>query len=296
MSTELARSDNFWTGSLIEVAAKRIAEAKMNGLDESKAFCVLLRARADGVDPILAIDMYHVIPVTQWDPVKREEIISGQRVTISAQEARARFLKAGGKLSFLNLFDNLTQIMDVEWQGKKERITTTLQYFIDCGIAVNHKGELKKNWRSFGPEMQRARMSMTYIRATCPQVLNGLYAHEEFDIVDAQSTSVVVTPTAPTVVSSTLELYPKPAPRAEPAAPELPPKPSREAYKSTLDAVNNDPGPQSIADARAMIAVFRARNDAPKAVETLENAIAAALNADLDNDANEALADSEAGQ
>lgn len=278
MTSELAKTtteQSLWTFERIESAAKCLAKSKIGGLNEDQAMVLMLRARADHIDPILAVDMYHLIPVQEkGSKDERGNWVQGQiigyRTTISAQEVRSRFIQAGGKIRWLTELSNgEEQTGEFTWQNEVTKHTYKLETFRRNKVAVTAKGELKENWWKFGGAMLRARLSCDYVRSTCPHVLNGLYAQEEFDDgVDVVSSESRVVPDATPAIVGTIESAPK-APEKQHApvqtqaaqkADDKPEPPSREEYSYVIEVLSCDPGMQSISMGKTILRRLKEAN------------------------------------
>lgn len=98
--------------------------------------------------------------------------------TIKSDYIQREFHKLGGKWRFKEWTNEVCEI-EYEYDGNKLTGRVTLDEFKANGVALGKGGALKTNWAKFPKEMLKARCMATYIRALCPEALEGMYLPEE---------------------------------------------------------------------------------------------------------------------
>jgi hypothetical protein len=162
----------------IREVAKIAAQSRLFGTDDvSKTTILMLRAHADGVNPIYAPTRYHIIK---------------DKVSMAAEAMLAEFQNSGGK---------------IEWEEHSaERCagtfshprgnTVTASFSLDDAKKAGLLG--KDNWKGHTEDMLHARAVSRGVRWSYPQATQGLYTPEEIEDMQHVAPAVTATPTDPT--------------------------------------------------------------------------------------------------
>ena len=176
------------------------ASGFFGAVTKSTATATLINCFIEGLSPVEFKAKYH--------------IMQDGSTTIKSDYAQRNFRRLGGRWHFNEWTADVCDVT-FTYEGEETRGRVTLDEFKQNGVAIGKSGQLKDNWRKFPREMLKARCLATYIRAICPEALEGQYTQEEAQDFDrAPAAPRVITPSAvsPSPVAPT---PPAPAPKAE---------------------------------------------------------------------------------
>jgi hypothetical protein len=159
----------------IERMGSAIAKSGLFGIKTpEQAIALMLIAQAEGMHPAIAARDYHVI---------------SNRPTLKADAMLARFLQAGGKVSWVTLTNDEVSATFSHPAGGTVTITWTLEEAKRIGLAT------KDNWRQYPRAMLRSRVVSEGVRTVYPVCVVGVYTPEEVaDFDNAPPAMVDVTP------------------------------------------------------------------------------------------------------
>jgi len=165
--SELAQKQNTTLGiQELERAAEYVVKSRLFGVDrKEQAVALMLLAQAEGLHPMRAIQEYHII---QGRPAMR------------ADAMLARFLQAGGKVTWHKLTDTEVSATFEHPQGGKVTITWTWDMAKRAGLTEkkNRDGS-PNNWQKYPRQMLRSRVVSEGVRTVFPGVATGIYTPEE---------------------------------------------------------------------------------------------------------------------
>lgn len=168
-------SDSALTFPLADVQqmAAVVAKSKLFGTKtEDEAMALMLLAQAEGMHPMRAVQQYHII---QGRPAMKSEAIL------------ARFQAAGGVVRWL--VSDADEAKATFTTAAREEIT--VHWTMDRAKAAGLAG--KDNWKSYAPQMLRARCIAEGVRAVAPGCILGLAAVEEVEDVTPTPATVIAT-------------------------------------------------------------------------------------------------------
>ena len=171
------------------------ASGVFGAVTKSTATATLINCFIEGLSPVEFKAKYH--------------IMQDGSTTIKSDYAQRNFRRLGGRWHFNEW---TAEVCDVTftYEGEETRGRVTLDEFKQNGVAIGKSGQLKDNWRKFPREMLKARCLATYIRAICPEALEGQYTQEEAQDFDRAPVAPRVI--APSAVSPSPVAPPPPAP------------------------------------------------------------------------------------
>lgn len=134
----------------------------------STATAAIINAATMGLSPVEYRAKYHTF--------------EDGTTAIRSDFIQRNFRRMGGRWKFNEW---TAEVCDITFTLDDESITgrVTLQEFKDNGVAIGKSG-IKANWKRFPKEMLKARCMATYIRALCPEALEGCYTVEEVSDFD----------------------------------------------------------------------------------------------------------------
>lgn len=149
---------NYQIQELKELAGAFVACGFYGFRDPSQALVLMLKARADGVDPMTAADQYSII---QGRPALKSEAIL------------VRFQAAGGKIAWRKREDEICTLWLSHPQGGELEVTWNKDRAIKAGLWN------KDNFKKHPAQMLAARCISEGVRALFPACLSGCYTPEE---------------------------------------------------------------------------------------------------------------------
>ena len=176
------------------------ASGFFGAVTKSTATAALINCFIEGLSPVEYKAKYHTM--------------NDGTTSIKSDYVQRNFRRLGGRWHFNEWTADVCDVT-FTYEGEETRGRVTLDEFKQNGVAIGKSGQLKDNWRKFPREMLKARCLATYIRAICPEALEGQYTQEEAQDFDrAPAAPRVITPSAvsPSPVAPT---PPAPAPKAE---------------------------------------------------------------------------------
>ena len=145
----------------LERAADYVVKSGLFGVTrKEQAIALMLLAQAEGIHPMKAIQEYHIIQ---------------GRPALKADAMLARFLKAGGKVTWHEISDKKCKATFEHPQGGKATIEWTIEMAKSAGL-FDKQGS---NWKKYPRAMLRARVISEGIRTVYPVVIVGTYTPEE---------------------------------------------------------------------------------------------------------------------
>ena len=178
------------------------ASGFFGAVTKSTATAALINCFIEGLSPVEYKAKYH--------------IMQDGSTTIKSDYAQRNFRRLGGRWHFNEWTADVCDVT-FTYEGEETRGRVTLDEFKQNGVAIGKSGQLKDNWRKFPREMLKARCLATYIRAICPEALEGQYTQEEAQDFDRA-------PAAPRVIAPSAG---SPSPVAPPPAPAPAPTPRK---------------------------------------------------------------------
>lgn len=179
------------------------ASGFFGAVTKSTATAAIINCFIEGLSPVEYKAKYH--------------IMQDGSTTIKSDYAQRNFRRLGGRWHFNEWTAEVCDVTFV-YEGEETRGRVTLDEFKANGVAIGKSGQLKDNWRKFPREMLKARCLATYIRAICPEALEGQYTQEEAQDFDRAPAAPRVI--APSAVSPS-PVAPTPTPAAPTADPEV---------------------------------------------------------------------------
>jgi len=205
------------------------ASGFFGAVTKSTATAALINCFIEGLSPVEYKAKYH--------------IMNDGSTSIKSDYAQRNFRRLGGRWHFNEW---TAEVCDVTftYEGEETRGRVTLDEFKANGVAIGKNG-LKDNWRKFPREMLKARCLATYIRAICPEALEGQYTQEEAQDFDRAPAAPRVI--APSAVSPSPVAPPPPAPAPAPkkrkaSAPKAEPV-DAEVVEPTAKSADTAPAP-----------------------------------------------------
>jgi hypothetical protein len=145
----------------IQAVAKIAAQSRLFGTDDvNKTTILMLRAHADGVNPIYAPTRYHVIK---------------DKISMSAEAMLAVFQETGGKVVWEQ--HDATRCAGVFSHPKGN--TVPASFSVEDAKIAGYLG--KDNWKNSLESMLHARAVSHGVRWSYPQATQGLYTPEEIN-------------------------------------------------------------------------------------------------------------------
>jgi hypothetical protein len=179
---------------------KQMAEAvSKSGLFGGKTapqiLTLMLLAQAEGLPPIKAMMMYHIIE---------------NQPSMRADTMQAKFQQAGGHVRWL---ESTATVCRAEFthpvcHPEPFPVNFTLDEFVKSGVTSGRDGT-KKNWRATPAAMLRARAISAGIRAVLPGVIMGIYTEDEIET--AETPNVIETTARTALVDKLKSKLVKPA-------------------------------------------------------------------------------------
>lgn len=158
----------------LERMAASVAKSGMFGCKTpEQAMALMLMAQADGVHPARAMQEYHVIE---------------GRPALKADAMLARFQRAGGRVSWLEMTDACVRGAFSHPQGGSIEIDWTIERARNAGLA--NRGP----WKAYPRSMLRARCISEGVRAVFPGIAVGVYTSEEVEDIVADEAERNITP------------------------------------------------------------------------------------------------------
>ena len=173
---------------------------------KSTATAALVNCFIEGLSPVEYKAKYHTM--------------NDGTTSIKSDYVQRNFRRLGGRWHYNEW---TAEVCDVTftYEGEEMRGRVTIDEFKQNGVAIGKSGQLKDNWRKFPREMLKARCLATYIRAICPEALEGQYTQEETMDFNAASAPRVVAPVAVSPSPITPPVAEKPAAKPEVVTPEV---------------------------------------------------------------------------
>lgn len=162
-TTALVRRENTTPLAQIKEMGRIIAEGGLFGMrNENQATTLLLLAQAKGINPMLAMERYHIIE---------------NKPSMKSDAMLADFLERGGAIEYVEYSHEAVEIR-FKYHGAELPVRWTLEDATRAGLAG------KGNWSKYTRQMLKARVVSEGIRAVCPLVNAGMYSPEE--VMDMQ--------------------------------------------------------------------------------------------------------------
>jgi len=160
---------------VLEQIADRIHKSGLFGFRKpEEALTLMLLSLDEGVNPIRAIREYHIL---QGRPALR------------ADAMLARFQKAGGRVEWHELTDEVARATFYHPMGGRVVIEWTIERARRAGL-LQKSGS---NWERYPRAMLRARVISEGVRTVFPGVIVGMYTPEElFDLAEPNKTEAEV--------------------------------------------------------------------------------------------------------
>ena len=157
------------------------ASGFFGAVTKSTATAALINCFIEGLSPVEYKAKYHTM--------------NDGTTSIKSDYVQRNFRRLGGRWHYNEW---TAEVCDVTftYEGEETRGRVTIDEFKQNGVAIGKSGQLKDNWRKFPREMLKARCLATYIRAICPEALEGQYTQEETMDFNAASAPRVVAPVA----------------------------------------------------------------------------------------------------
>lgn len=175
------------------------ASGFFGAVTKSTATAALINCFIEGLSPVEYKAKYHTM--------------NDGTTSIKSDYVQRNFRRLGGRWHFNEWTADVCDVT-FTYEGEETRGRVTLDEFKQNGVAIGKSGQLKDNWRKFPREMLKARCLATYIRAICPEALEGQYTQEEAQDFDrAPAAPRAITPSA---VSPSPIAPPPPAPAPTP--------------------------------------------------------------------------------
>lgn len=154
-----------------------------------QAIALMLVAQAEGQHPATIAQDY--------------DIIQG-KATRKTHSVLARFQKAGGKIEWHQLTDQVAEATFSHPQGGSVRLEWTIE------MAKKAKLAGKDNWVGYARAMLRARVIAEGVRATYPAALGGMMVSEEAQDLPAATDATAAPPSGPKHMGDVVEVKPWP--------------------------------------------------------------------------------------
>lgn len=187
------------------------ASGFFGAVTKSTATAALINCFIEGLSPVEYKAKYHTM--------------NDGTTSIKSDYVQRNFRRLGGRWHFNEWTADVCDVTFV-YEGEETRGRVTLDEFKLNGVAIGKSGQLKDNWRKFPREMLKARCLATYIRAICPEALEGQYTQEEaqdFDRAPAAPRVVAPVAVSPSPVAPPPTPAPAPTPKKRKAAPKAEP-------------------------------------------------------------------------
>lgn len=179
---------------------KQMAEAvSKSGLFGGKTapqiLTLMLLAQAEGLPPIKAMMMYHIIE---------------NQPSMRADTMQAKFQQAGGHVRWLESTATAcrAEFTHPVCHPEPFSVAFTFDEFVKSGVTGGRDG-MKKNWRANPAAMLRARAISAGIRAVLPGVIMGIYTEDEIET--AETPNVIETTARTAIVDKLKSKLAKPA-------------------------------------------------------------------------------------
>ena len=189
------------------------ASGFFGAVTKSTATAALVNCFIEGLSPVEYKAKYHTM--------------NDGTTSIKSDYVQRNFRRLGGRWHYNEW---TAEVCDVTftYEGEETRGRVTIDEFKQNGVAIGKSGQLKDNWRKFPREMLKARCLATYIRAICPEALEGQYTQEETMDFNAPAAPRVVAPVAVSPSPIAPPIAEKPAAKLEVVTPEVvePPPPA----------------------------------------------------------------------
>ena len=193
------------------------ASGFFGAVTKSTATAALINCFIEGLSPVEYKAKYHTM--------------NDGTTSIKSDYVQRNFRRLGGRWHFNEWTADVCDVT-FTYEGEETRGRVTLDEFKQNGVAIGKSGQLKDNWRKFPREMLKARCLATYIRAICPEALEGQYTQEEaqdFDRAPAAPRAITPSAVSPSPVAPpptpapapTPKKRKAPAPKAEPVDAEV---------------------------------------------------------------------------
>ena len=199
------------TPALEKLGETFAASGFFGAVTKSTATAALVNCFIEGLSPVEYKAKYHTM--------------NDGTTSIKSDYVQRNFRRLGGRWHYNEW---TAEVCDVTftYEGEETRGRVTIDEFKQNGVAIGKSGQLKDNWRKFPREMLKARCLATYIRAICPEALEGQYTQEETMDFNAASAPRVVAPVAVSPSPIAPPVAEKPAAKPEVVTPEvMPPAP-----------------------------------------------------------------------
>lgn len=181
----------------VKQMAKAVSESGLfGGKSAPQILTLMLLAQAEGLPPIKALMMYHIIE---------------NQPSMRADTMQAKFQQAGGHVRWL---ESTATVCRAEFthpvcHPEPFPVNFTLDEFVKSGVTSGRDGT-KKNWRANPAAMLRARAISAGIRAVLPGVIMGVYTEDEIET--AETPNVIETTARTALVDKLKSKLAKPAP------------------------------------------------------------------------------------
>ena len=182
------------------------ASGFFGAVTKSTATAALINCFIEGLSPVEYKAKYHTM--------------NDGTTSIKSDYIQREFHRLGGAWKFNEWTPEVCDIT-FTYRGSELRGRVTFDEFKQNGVAIGKNGQLKDNWRKFPREMLKARCLATYIRAICPEALEGQYTQEETMDFNAASAPRVVAPVAVSPSPIAPPIAEKPAAKPEVVTPEV---------------------------------------------------------------------------
>lgn len=145
----------------MERMAHTVAKSRLFGIQApEQALALMALCQAEGIHPMTAVRDYHIIQ---------------GRPALKAETMLARFLKAGGKVEWHKLTNDIAEATFSHPQGGTVRLDWTIERAKQAGLAS------KDIWKSYSRAMLRSRLISEGVRTVCPSIVQGVYTPEEIE-------------------------------------------------------------------------------------------------------------------
>jgi len=194
------------TPALEKLGETFAASGFFGAVTKSTATAALVNCFIEGLSPVEYKAKYHTM--------------NDGTTSIKSDYVQRNFRRLGGRWHYNEW---TAEVCDVTftYEGEETRGRVTIDEFKQNGVAIGKSGQLKDNWRKFPREMLKARCLATYIRAICPEALEGQYTQEETMDFNAASAPRVVAPVAVSPSPIAPPVAEKPAAKPEVVTPEV---------------------------------------------------------------------------
>lgn len=198
--------------NLIEGLAQAVCKSGLYQIKTPEQAQVLMHlCRSKGLDPIQAVERYH--------------IMNGGRPSMRADAMLAEFQRQGGRVRWLERNERVARAEFAHELGGTIEVEWTIEMAQKAGLLRN------QTWSSYPRQMLTARVISEGVRTVLPGVVSGIYTPEEEGDIDAVRAPAPAPAGAAPAASSTTR-----APRRAAASAPPPPSPAAPAPAAVVEA------------------------------------------------------------